>query len=508
MALEPGWLARGIGNILVSGVSGTIDGALEAQGIDPKKAKDFVTDKSKWLDTTLTGWASGIGGLVGSPLGLLPFLMVLYQAGVGQEHIQAANRAFLHARIPPDIYAKLEHRGYINDTNREFYTSDLTNQAWSQERVDALMESYRVLLSTGEIRELYLRGKFGGEPEATQEAIARLQQHGISLDDALQLFEIFFYIPPASDMVNWAAKEVFEPDAVEKYGLDNEFELLDLSLFAQAGVSPEQAKNYWRAHWQHPGLNTVQELLHRTDFTEADMWEWFRLVEIPPFWRDKLIEIAYSPFTRVDIRRMYREGILTEAEVFEANTQIGYDKWHAQKLTDWIVKYYSPDDTGEDKEARDMTKTEILAGYEDKVINREVAKAGLVGIDYSPEHADFLLILRDVKVIRRETKERLTFIGNAYKAGTFTASDVTNELAKLDLTGEQVDYYKAKFIIERVEKVVIPSKADYKKWLKLKIIAEPIFRDALATMGYTGEHIENYYQEVHTKSKSEVLSGD
>ncbi|GAI93836.1 unnamed protein product, partial [marine sediment metagenome] len=265
---------------------------------------------------------------------------------------------------PPDVYAKLEHRGYINDDNRAYFTGDMRNQAWDKDRVEALMESYRVLLSTGEIRELYLRGMFGKDDEAKAEAISRLMQHGISESDAKQLFSIFFYIPPAADMINWAAKEVFEPDAIERYGLDEEFELLDLSLFAQAGISPEQAKNYWRAHWQHPGLNTIQELLHRTDFTQADMEQWFRLVEIPPFWREKLIAISYSPFTRVDIRRMYREAILSEAEVLEANKQIGYDDWHAQKLTDWIVKYYSPDDTGEDKEARDMTKTEILNGYE------------------------------------------------------------------------------------------------------------------------------------------------
>ncbi|GAJ04592.1 unnamed protein product, partial [marine sediment metagenome] len=249
-------------------------------------------------------------------------------------------------------------------------------------------------MSTGEIRELYLREKFGTGDEAKAEAIARIRQHGISEDDAKQLFDIFFFIPPVQDMINWAAKEVFEPDAIEKYGLADEFEALDLSLFAMAGVSPEQAKNYWMAHWQHPGLNTIQELLHRTDFTEADMWEWFRLVEIPPFWREKLIKIAYSPFTRVDIRRMYRENVLSKNEVITAYHEIGYDEWHAGKLAEWTFKHYAPEDTGEDKEVRELTKAEILRGYEDKVIPRDLAQEGLINLDYSPPAADFLLILR------------------------------------------------------------------------------------------------------------------
>lgn len=508
MALPTGWLAKGLGNILVSGVFGAIDGTIASQGVDPKDVTTKLSESGIDWSSASTYALSALGGIIGSPLGLLPAMMVLYQAGRGQEHTQMANQAFLHARIPPDVYAKLEHRGYINDDNRGQFTTDLRNQAWSQGRVDALMESYRVLLTAGEIRELYLRGKFGEGDAAKSEAIARLMQHGINKSDAEQLFSIFFYIPAAGDIVNWSAKEVFEPDMITKYGLDDEFEKLDLSLFAQAGVSPEIARNFWRAHWTHPGLNTVQELLHRTDFTEADMWEWFRLVEIPPFWRDKLIKIAYAPFTRVDVRRMYHEKILSLEEVFTSYKDIGYDNWHAQKLTDWTVKYYAPEDTGEDNEVRELTKAEILQGYEEYVISRDVALNGLISLDYSPETADFLLILRDVKIIRKETNDRIKFIGDAYKAGTYSEGDVINELGKLDLSGEQFDYYRAKFVVEKIAKIIIPTKADFKKWLKLKIISEPIFRDALATMGYTTEHIEYYYNEVNAKTKSEVLSGD
>ena len=508
MALPNGWLSEGIGKAIASGTVGILKSAIGAYNLP---VPDDVTTFSD-VDAMPEGWdtraVSWWGATLGSPLGLLPFMSVVYGAGLGENQAHEARRDYLPSRIQPDAFNRLRHMGYINDDNKEGWQKDLEDGGWSKERVNALYESSRVLLSTGEIRELYLRGHFGKGDKAKAEAIARMVQHGIDEADANKLFEIFFFIPPPQDMINWSAKEVFEPDAIEKYGLADEFDKLDLSLYAQAGVSPEQAKNYWMAHWQHPGLNTVQELLHRTDFTEADFREWFRLVEIPPYWRDKLIEIAYSPFTRVDIRRMYREGVLTEAEVSKGYHDIGYDDWHAGKLTEWTVKYYSPEDTGEDKEVRDLTKAEILRGYEDKVIARETALNALMSLRYSENTAEFLLILRDVKIIEADTKEALTYIGNAYKLGILSDADMIAKLGKLDLRGEQQDYYVEKFRRVDVQKMVIPSKADYKRWLKLKIITEPIFTDYLVKQGYAAEYIHYYVAEVAESKRGELPSGE
>lgn len=508
MDLPFGWLARGLGGGLSSGVVGTIKETAQSldinlKALDPPESED---DTPAW--DAIMGGISQLGGIVGSPLGLLPALMSIYMAGRGQEHSQSVQRFYKPSRIPPEVYTKLLHRGYISPEDEPAWIKDLHDQGWSKDRVDAITESYRVLLSTGEIRELYLRGKLGKGDEAKAEAIARMSQHGISPDDATKLFDIFFFIPPVQDLVTWSAKEVFEPDMIKKYGLDDEFEALDLSLFAQAGVSPEQARNYWRAHWQHPGLNTIQELLHRTDFTEADFWEWFKLVEIPPFWREKLIKIAYSPFTRVDIRRMYREGILNETEVNTAYHEIGYDDWHADKLSAWTVKYYAPEDTGEDKEVRELTKAEILRGYEDKIIGRQSAIDGLKSLDYSEYTAEFLVILRDVKVAEAETKEALTYIGNAYKVGILTDSVMIDKLGELDLTGEQSDYYIAKWRKVDTQKTAVPSKADFKRWLKLEIVTVADFRSYLDKAGFIAEHIEYYVKEVGITELEASENGD
>jgi hypothetical protein len=132
-----------------------------------------------------------------------------------------------------------------------------------------------------------------------------LEDHGFDSVDVDALIEVAKFIPNADEQTLWLAREVFEPAMVTKYGLDDELPVYADTDFAKIGVSPEQMANKWRAHWEHPGLQTIIQLLRRTDFSEADMREWFRLVEIPPFWRDFLIAVSYEVPTRVDVRRFY-----------------------------------------------------------------------------------------------------------------------------------------------------------------------------------------------------------
>ncbi len=508
MALRKGWLSGIMGQTLGRGIGESVEGTAKAMGIDlielPSRKDMEILDLP---DIMVKGYSS-LGGILGAPLGLFPFLATFFSAGAGTLAEQQAARVYETERLPVNIFTRLSYRKDWTSEQELEWRRDLYDQGFNDARIDAMLKANEVLLSTGEIRELYLRGQFGEGDTAKTEALARMTKLGISADDASKLFEIFFFIPPPQDLVNWSAKEVFEKDAIEKYGLDDEFEKLDLTLFAKAGVSPEQARNYWRAHWQHPGLNTIQELLHRTEFSEADFWEWFKLVEIPPYWREKLIKIAYNPFTRVDIRRMYREGILNEVEVNAAYHEIGSDDWHADKLTKWTVKYYAPEDTGEDKEVRELTKAEILRGYEDKVIPRNMAIEGLMGIDYSAAGAEFLVLLRDVKVFEAETKEALTYIGGAYKLGLLTESEMIGKLGQLDLTGEQQDYYVEKFRRTDTQKVIVPTLATFKRWLKLEIVTIADFRSYVTKRGYSLEHIEHFVAEVNASERGELPSGE
>ena len=145
-------------------------------------------------------------------------------------------------------------------------------------------------------------------------------------------------IPGEGDLVRFQLREVFLEGRRQ--------ELLDASdrsifdeLMAQRGYSKFHADNYWAAHWSLPSITQLNEMLHRGVISE-ETWEQFvRFNDYEPSSIDRLKDIIYSPFTRVDARRMARLGLLSQDELLQAYADQGYfaptvqdsqGRWRAQ----------------------------------------------------------------------------------------------------------------------------------------------------------------------------------
>ena len=150
--------------------------------------------------------------------------------------------------------------------------------------------------------------------------------------EALKFVTLFY--PPPADLVRWQAREVFEPSMIEKYGLDSELGEVEREPFYRAGMTDEQIVNFWRAHWEHASWMQVVEMLHRGLITEQDVWDWFRVVEIPPYWRQHLIDSAYTWPTRVDVRRWWDMRTIDEPRLRELYSGMGY---RGKNLDDYVL---------------------------------------------------------------------------------------------------------------------------------------------------------------------------
>jgi len=213
----------------------------------------------------------------------------------------ASNAAWPNARPGPADAIVYKRRGLIDDD--EYYRI-MKGYGYEEARADELYTASRRVVDAGELITLYRRGEI---TEAT--FISLMKEVGFEDREQAILLKATMFYPSPQDLIVWQAREVFEPKMIEKYGLDDEYELIEKAAFYKAGMDDEQIRNYWMAHWQHPGWTVVREMLHRTDLTEEDVYEWFKLVEIPPYWREKYTKIMYTPYTRVDVRRMYAAGI-------------------------------------------------------------------------------------------------------------------------------------------------------------------------------------------------------
>jgi len=381
------------------------------------KAKDLWKGEGEWQ--ALLGGAAGgtaVGSLIGSTLG--PFLMLLqYTVQRQAKQYRLDPFSVITAwRRDPEKYAGL--------------FDDLKDQGWDDDKIEAL--------------------KF-----------------------------FTLYYPSPQDLITWQAKEVFEPAMIAKYGLTAEFENLDLSGFAKAGVDEEQARNYWIAHWQHASFNQVIEMLHRGQITEDDVWEWFRVVEIPPYWRDKLIAISWNVPTRVDVRRFWDMGTIDEARLREIYTALGY---HGQDLDDYVLwtKVY-------------VAFPDLLSRWSNGWITEADVRAELAALGMPAARIETLMQtkIKAVEGGKVDAEKALTKaeIYRGVKTGKITREEAVDLLVDLNYTETQAIYLLDTNIPPDEEEAAVQkralTKADVLNGLKTEVITEQEAHEKLLGLRYT-----------------------
>jgi len=395
----------------------TLQKMIDDPNITPelKKALESAIEKGDWVATAF-GY---IGMVVGSVLGILAL-----GGPPGRIQTYAVDRITKSMRLDPMSVITAWHR---DPEAYEKYFDDLRDQGWDDERIEAL-----------------------------------------------KFFTLFY--PSPMDLVNWQAKEVFEPNMIAKYGLKDELGELRREDFYKAGMSDEQIDNFWMAHWEHPEFRSVVEMLRRTDFSEEDMRAWFRLVEIPPYWRDKLIEISYEVPTRVDVRRWWDMRTITEDRLREVYTYQGYHgkdlddyvlwtkvyvafpdliaRWKngwitldevraeltgygmpADRLEELIETKVKPEGAAKTEAERDITKTDIYKGVKQGVITREEAIELLMDLGFDEDDADYLLTINiptdEEDIVIKERELSKTDIIKGLKAEIITEDEALEKLLEL-----------------------------------------------------------------------------
>ena len=157
-----------------------------------------------------------------------------------------------------------------------------------------------------------------------------------------------------------------------------------------------------------PSIGQGFGMLHRlrpgtTDnpFTMDDLQTLLRISDIPAFFRQRLTEIAYTPLTRVDVRRMYGMDVLDRDGVYQAYLDGGYNETNAELMTEFTIKY-------ETQEQRDLTRAVIVDAYERSVMGQVEAHQSIIDIGYSEVNADLFIAVADTKVAERHKKTDLT----------------------------------------------------------------------------------------------------
>lgn len=386
----------------------------------------------------------------------------------------------------PDISASIL-AFYRNEISQVKLEEIASKNGIDTEFLNILVMANRKLLDLSDIRSIYYR-----ENKDDNWLTEQLQGFGYTSNDLEDIKQILPYFPQVPDLIRFAVREVYSPDIINKYGMYEDLPAKFLEEAKKAGLPEEQAKNYWAAHWDLPAFNMGAEMLHRGKITYDDLKTLLRTLDVMPFWRDKLIEIAYAPYTRVDVRRMFNAGVIDENVVFQSYKDIGYDDEHAANLTAWTILDVQSAE-------KDLTKADILDAYHRKAFSRSEAQQYLIYLGYDTDEADLYLDKEDYKVEKELKEDMVKIVEDLYKKGLYDDNKVIAELSKYDLQSTEINQYLLKWSVAQLSKPLRPAKADLKVWLQKKIIDKNIFAQEMANLGYNDTYIDYYLREITGK---------
>lgn len=331
-------------------------------------------------------------------------------------------------------------------------------------QLDKLIHSAR--FDPGTITRLWLRN-----PELYEKFWQDLRDQGWNEDRVNAAKELAFIMPPATDVITWAAREVFEPTLREKYQIDKDLPPDYLAWAEKVGITGEVAKNYWAAHWALPGSGEIAEMWRRGILTDKDVSDFWVELDMVPWVRDYLFEIFRAWPTRVDIRRFWDMGTIDEARLEELYKGHGYRGKDLEDYMLWTKVYTAFPDlmaryrngwvtpeqvvnkliglgmtperaqmfmetkmkapVGEERvqAERDLTKSEIYAGVKKAVITWEEGLTMLQALGYDREEAEFILEIRVGAGASPESYlELMKWVQDWRKTAGLEAKEISEEL--------------------------------------------------------------------------------
>jgi len=419
---------------------------------------------------------SEVIGLLGSIFGMV-FQLAFSIPPWARAFEQMWNFAYPNRLPEPGDIVSMRIMGILND---EQYKQAMRFHGFSEYAAKDILSAARAKLAPELVLRLFRMGYI------TKEDYDKLM--GILGYDSstATLFELSMReYASLSDLVRFAIREVYTPEIRSKYGLDEDFPAQFEKEAMKIGVPPELARNYWAAHWELPSFEQGLRMLWYGLITRDELKTLLRALDVMPYWRDKLIDISYLPYTRVDIRRMYEMGLVDEAQVKKNYMMLGYDEEHAENLTKFTVLQAL-------ESQKDLSLSMIKKAYFNGVIARDQALEHIKKLGYDDANAELILTLAEIEEKDKELEDKAEAIIAQFKAGVIDEVTALTQLDALGVTAKYRDKLIAKAKTEKAKGKTLPSKSDLEKWFMAEIIDEAKLREYLLKLGFTPQDIDFY----------------
>ncbi len=391
------------------------------------------------------------------------------------------DRVIRSARVDPQVAWTITRR---NPDQAEQMQAHMKQLGWQPRTIDAWDEITRPLVPENTLLELLLREEIS-QADFSSELIKR----GWDAKKIAELQKAREIIPGTQDLILMAVREAFNPEAIQRFGLASEFPTEFGEWTEKQGLSREWAEKFWIAHWVLPGLQTGYQMLHRlrpgessNPFTLDDMRALLKAQDISPAFREQLIEISFRPYTRVDVRRMFDQGILNEAEVLASYKDIGYNDARAENLTAWTIRQAQSGN-------RELTRTIIIKAFKVKQLSEPETLQALQDIGYTAENSSFFIAVAIAEQQEDEQADIISGIKFLYVEGQIDKNGAVSLLASEALPGAQITQLFVKWDIQRTKKIRLPTRGELDNFYIDDIIGDAEYLEGLKAKRYKPESV-------------------
>ena len=363
-----------------------------------------------------------------------------------RQWVRNFNKAALDLKASAADVVSLRTQNLITDVE---YKSRMAEYGFGAAEADLLYANEGTIPSTGQLLELLNRqagGEIRGKKTYTEEYVRALLLKSPIKDELIDdILELRYSLLGASDYIRFAVKDAYTADPALKATLGEDFPPELAPKLVALGLTPEDARAAWAAHWDLPSPTQVFEMLHRGVLPPGDpdkvVSDYLRQADYDPRWRAPLKAISYNPITRTDAKRAYKLGLggFDEARLKQAYMDLGYTPADADTLV-----AFTKLDVGEEARAeRELlvgpVRTQALNLYKSRRITEGELRQVLANLKYPTDLVD--RYVADIEFTRQADlrDDIAAALKSAYVKALRSEDETRQALLNAGFTGEGAD---------------------------------------------------------------------
>lgn len=248
----------------------------------------------------------------------------------------------------------------------------------------------------------------------------------------------------------------------------------------EAGLDPDDWQWMYDLAGNPPGGETMLELLNRGDMTLEQVRAGLRESNLKNKYIEPFIKSRRRLMQQEQIRMSINHGSMTDSEALHRFLQLGFDRADAEAF----VALAHSMKTAVNK---DLARTQVVAGYEERFFDRAKASSMLTGLGYDFDEAAFMLDLADHQREKRFLSAAVSRFHSLYVRRRVSRDAASMALDRLGVPPDSRDDLLRLWDYEREADTPDLSVAQWQGLLRRGVIDDARFTAEMTHRGYTDE---------------------